>query len=60
MFKGFKTYIINGLLSILPILELTELVAIMPEGWHMYYSLGMVLINMWLRTVTTTPPGQSV
>lgn len=55
--KGWRTFIINALMAIMPILELSELTAIIPEGVLPWYALWMAIVNMYLRTITTTPPG---
>lgn len=57
--KGWRTIIVNLMLSVMPILELTELKAVLPEGWLPWYALGIVAANMILRKITTTPMGQS-
>jgi hypothetical protein len=59
MLKGWRTMLVNLILSILPILQLTELMAIMPDKYLPYYALVMALANMWMRKITTTPLGQS-
>lgn len=58
MFKGYRTIIINALASILPILELTEVMNVMPPDWQPWYALGLVLLNLFLRAITTTPVGR--
>jgi hypothetical protein len=55
--KGYRTIIINILLSVMPVMELTELTQVMPQEWLPWYALGMALVNMWLRSVTTTRIG---
>jgi hypothetical protein len=56
--KGYRTLLINVFMSILPILSLTEFKAIIPTEYMPYYALGMVLANMGLRYLTTTPVGK--
>ena len=56
--KGWRTVIFNVLAAIVPILELTELRAVIPAEWLPWYMLGVVLANMALRYVTTTPVGR--
>lgn len=58
MLKGYKTVIFNALAGIIPILELTEVRDIIPAQYVPYYALGVVLANMALRYVTTTPVGR--
>lgn len=56
--KGYRTVVANALMSVLPILELSEFAAVLPIEWMPYYTLGVVLANMWLRSLTTTPLGK--
>lgn len=56
--KGWRTIVINTLLSILPILELTEFRGLIPSEYLPVYALAVAVINVWLRTNTTTPLGQ--
>lgn len=56
--KGWKTMLANALMAIIPILELAEIKAVLPPDWLPYYALGMVLVNMFLRWLTTTPVGK--
>lgn len=35
-----------------------ELRWILPQGWLPYYALALALLNIWLRTITTTPVGR--
>ncbi|MEM8713533.1 MAG: hypothetical protein AAGG01_21525 [Planctomycetota bacterium] len=59
MLKGYRTMILNALASVLPVLELTEWYAVLPDGWVPYYVLALALLNMWMRSITTTPVGQN-
>lgn len=56
--KGWRTFAFNALAALLPILDLAEFRAVLPEPWLPWYALGVVLGNMYLRTITTTPPGR--
>ena len=58
IFKGYKTIIFNVLATVLPILELTELTAVIPANYLPFYVLAIALGNMCLRSVTTTPLGK--
>ena len=59
LFKGFKTIGFNILASILPILESTDVTNVMEvslgANGYALYALAVTLINMVLRTITTTP-----
>lgn len=59
MLKGYRTIILNVLALILPILELSELAAVLPREWLPWYALALALINMGMRSITTTALGQS-
>lgn len=58
MLKGYKTVIFNVMASVIPILELTEVRDVIPAQYLHYYALGVVLANMVLRYLTTTPVGR--
>ena len=58
IFKGYKTIIFNVLAAVIPIMELTELSAVIPSNYLPFYVLAIALGNMYLRTVTTTPVGK--
>ena len=56
--KGWRTVIANLLMSVMPVLELTEITQALPDEWLPWYALGMALVNMWLRAITTSPMGR--
>ena len=56
--QGYKTITANLLFTIIPIMELTEFRDVLPNDWLPMYSLAVVLANMYLRYLTTTPIGQ--
>ena len=58
--KGWRTIAANMLLAVLPVLELTELAAVLPPDWLPWYALVVALVNMWLRSITTSPLGRRV
>ncbi len=58
MLKGYRTLIVNALMAVLPILDMTEVRDILPAAWLPWYALGMAVVNMGLRAITTTPMGQ--
>ncbi len=55
--KGWRTMLLNTLVLIMPILELSEITAVMPDGWQPWYVIVVALGNMMLRSLTTTPVG---
>lgn len=57
--KGWRTIVANLLFMIVPILELTELKAVLPAEFLPWYALGVVVANMALRKITTTPLGRN-
>ena len=56
--RGWRTIVLNALFTIVPILELTEIRDVLPPHWQPWYALAVVLANMWLRYLTTTPVGK--
>lgn len=56
--KGYRTVLVNVLLTIMPVLEMSEILEVMPEGWENWYAIAMAVINLWLRSITTTPMGK--
>lgn len=56
--KGWRTFAVNVLATVVPILELTEVQQVLPEGWLPWYVLGLALVNMYMRSITTSPPGK--
>jgi len=55
--KGFRTIVANILFAVVPVLELTEFRDVLPSEWLPWYALSVVLANMALRVITTTPVG---
>lgn len=55
--KGWRTIAVNAIAAILPILEMSEMTQILPPDAIPWYALAVALINMWLRSITTTPIG---
>jgi hypothetical protein len=65
--KGWRTWIVNGLMSLLPLvmvvvqfLELPEFANVLPAHWLPWYALAMAIVNMWLRAITTSPLGKKL
>ena len=56
--KGYRTILVNVLMTVMPVLEMSEILEIMPEGWENWYAIAMAVINLWLRSITTTPMGK--
>jgi len=67
--KGYRTVIVNVLAGAVAAVELALPVAmemigmpewrgLLPEGWLPYYALGLSLLNLWLRCITTTRVGR--
>lgn len=57
-FKGYRTVLINAALVAMPILEMSEVLDILPEGYEAPYAIFIAMINLYQRTITTTPIGQ--
>lgn len=58
--KGYRTMTVNTLLMVMPILEMSEFLSVLPEGWQNWYAIAMAVINLWLRSITTTPVGKKL
>lgn len=56
--KGYRTLIVNLLLAAMPVLEMTEVLSVLPKGYEAPYAIFIALINLYLRTVTTTSMGK--
>jgi hypothetical protein len=67
--KGYRTLAVNGIAGVLigveallphvlEVFGMPEVRGMLPEGWVPYYALGLALLNIWLRTITTTPVGR--
>jgi hypothetical protein len=56
--KGYRTVLVNIILMIMPILEMTEVLEVLPEGYAAPYAIVLAVVNLYLRTVTTTPMGK--
>lgn len=67
--KGWRTVIVNtiagavaafevALPHLVDVLGTPELRGILPDGWLPYYALALTLLNIWLRSITTTPIGR--
>lgn len=59
MLKGWKTRIVNFVALAIPVLQMTEMVNIIPPGYTDYYLAALAIINLGLREITTTAPGKS-
>ena len=58
MLKGYKTIIFNMLAAVVPLMELTELKAVIPDNYLPFYVLAIAMGNLYLRSVTTTAVGK--
>ena len=57
--KGWRTWIVNILASLAPVLYLTEWRDVIPTEYWPYYALALAIINIYMRSITTTPVGVS-
>lgn len=65
IFKGWKTLAFNGVMGVIPALEIIgqlmdipEIKGIIPVEYLPYYVAGMAGVNVVLRGLTTTPVGK--
>lgn len=56
--RGYRTVILNVLLSVVPILQLTEFRGVIPAEYLPWYALIVAVLNVWMRSLTTTSIGQ--
>lgn len=59
-FKGYRTWVINILLALMPILEMTEILDILPDSYTSVYAVAIAVVNLYLRSITTTPVGKKL
>ncbi len=57
--KGFRTLSVNLVLAIMPVLEMSEMFDILPDNFEAPYAIIIALVNVYLRTITSTPVGTS-
>ena len=57
--KGFRTLMVNIVLSIMPILEMSEMLDVLPDDYEAPYAIMIAFVNLYLRSITTTPFGKS-
>lgn len=55
--KGYRTVLINAGLAAMPILEMSEVMDVFPEGYEAPYAIFIAIMNLYLRAITTTPIG---
>ena len=65
--KGYRTIIVNAALAVIPfltvlsqVLAMPELQPFIPEKDMPAYMLIGAVINLYLRTITTTPVGKKL
>jgi len=58
MLKGYKTIVFNLIAAVVPLMELTELKAVVPDDYMPIYLLVVAIGNVYLRSITTTPVGK--
>lgn len=68
IFKGWRTWIFNALALVPLLFEFAAEFLItsqefgisqfLPDDWQKWYALAIIIVNMYLRKVTTTPLGK--
>lgn len=56
--KGYRTIIFNVLTMAVPVLSLTEWMAVIPAQHTAYWLLFVAVANVLLRLITSTPVGE--
>lgn len=57
--KGYRTFLLNLVAMVLPILDMTEVVNMIPADYTAHYIITLALANGVMRVLTTTPVGKS-
>lgn len=47
-------------MSCMPILEMTEVLDILPDKYTSIYAIVIAAVNLYLRSITTTPLGKKL
>jgi hypothetical protein len=55
--KGYRTYLVSGLVAMFGVLEMTNWNAVLDNPQAGMVALASAVIMAVLRTVTSTPPG---
>ena len=55
--KGWRTIAFNSAAAVWAVVQATDVATIVPPAYVPWVALGVATVNMWLRTVTTTPVG---
>lgn len=53
--KGYKTIIFAALTALVPILDMAEVISLVPDEYQNIYLVGVAVVTALLRVVTTTP-----
>jgi hypothetical protein len=59
-FKGYRTWFSNAAMACMPILEMTEVIDILPDEYTSIYAIVIAAVNLYLRSITTTPLGKKL
>lgn len=57
--KGYRTILINILSAVASILEVSDITNYLNDTQALYFMVGLAVINIALRLITTTPVGLS-
>ena len=64
--KGFRTLLVNLFMTfplvidvVLAVLVDPQFGSVIPTEWYPLYTLVVITVNAYMRTVTSTPVGQS-
>lgn len=57
--KGYRTLLVNVAMAIMPILEMSEILDVLPQEYEAPYALFIAVANLYLRSITNTPMGQT-
>lgn len=57
--KGYRTVILMTALGLVPVLQMTEAVALVPPQYAPMYTVAVAVVAVALRVITTTPVGKA-
>lgn len=58
--KGWRTVVFNVLASVIPVLQMTEVVNIVPAEYMNGYLFAVAMANLYLRWRTNSPLGKKL
>lgn len=60
LLKGWRTITLNIVAALLPLLQEFGLGDYIPAEYMVWYTLAVIAMNLYVRTMTTTPVGKKL